>query len=270
MKVSYYTIAPPPALADVVRFYWVFEIEGINGLPYVYRSMADGCAELVFHYEGPFQEVVANGKLAPTLATLHAQSAIHRRFEVRQNFGIFGAYIYPSALPQLFGYSAAALSGEMPELPALLGSDGAVLEERILIAENNQERADILSGFLLKRMGKGKPGNVMAQHAVRLMLASNGQVSPTKLSDHLSISLRQLERQFKDYAGFSPKTFSRILRFQSAIKEFGNGSKRLVEIALDCGYYDQAHFNHDFNQFSGYAPGEYFFGRPEGVEYREV
>ncbi|HEX2898290.1 MAG TPA: helix-turn-helix domain-containing protein [Bacteroidia bacterium] len=86
----------------------------------------------------------------------------------------------------------------------------------------------------------------------------------------MGISMRQLERTFKDHAGFSPKTYARILRFQSTTKEYGNTHKTLTDIALDCGYYDQAHFIHDFRQFSGYAPGDYFFGKPEGIEYRET
>ena len=36
-----------------------------------------------------------------------------------------------------------------------------------------------------------------------------------------------------------------------------HGSFNLVSIALDCGYYDQAHFCRDFRSFSGMTPQEY-------------
>ncbi len=270
MNVSYKMIPPPPQLAAVVRFFWVFEIDGIDGTPYIYRSMADGCAELVFHYRGPFSELLGNETLHSPLAHMHAQTAQHRRFVTHENFSIFGVYIYPYALPQLFGFAAATLSNEMPDFGALLGPEGEVLTAQMLTANTESDRVATLSRFLIGRLEKGKPGNLAAKMTVKEMLQRNGQASVTALAATSGISTRQLERQFQDYAGFSPKTFARILRFQSALKRYGHQNESLTAIALDCGYYDQAHFIHDFEQFSGYVPSDYFKGHPEGVEYREV
>ena len=56
--------------------------------------------------------------------------------------------------------------------------------------------------------------------------------------------------------------FGRILRFRRAAAELaGPAGRSLAEIALDCGYYDQAHLNRDFREFSGRTPTR-AHGRP--------
>lgn len=82
-------------------------------------------------------------------------------------------------------------------------------------------------------------------------------------------STRQFERTFKQFAGFNPKLFSRIIRFQTALGEYHNKDKSLTEIAYECGYYDQSHFIQDFKEFSGHNPKEYFSGKTEATEWRD-
>lgn len=273
MKVTYYTIPPPPALAGYVRFFWVYEIDFDAMVPYIYRSMADGCPEMVFHYKGDFREVNNDGSMeqcSGPRSMVHAQSARYRRFVTQEHFGIFGAYLYPFAIPYLFGQSSASFSNQLPDLQTLLGAAGRELEEKIMLAVNNHERTMILSTFLQTQLDTVRRKETIIQSAVRHLVHSEAINNIGALSDQYYLSTRQFERKFKEYAGFAPKTYSRIIRFQSALKEYGNQNKSLTEIAYQCGYYDQSHFIHDFKEFSGYHPRQYFSGKPEGAEYREV
>jgi methylphosphotriester-DNA--protein-cysteine methyltransferase len=78
-----------------------------------------------------------------------------------------------------------------------------------------------------------------------------------------------LKGVFKHFSGFSPKLFSRIIRFQSALNHYGKKEKKLTEIAYDAGYYDQSHFIQDFKEFSGHSPKEYFSGKTETTQWRD-
>jgi AraC-like DNA-binding protein len=272
MSTTYYTIAPPPELAPYIRAFWVFEHEVMPGSNYVYRSMADGCAEMVFHYKALWQEMKADDTMGDTYqhSLLHAQSRQYKRFVTSESFGIFGVYLYPFAVPQLLACSSAAVSNYMIGLQDFLGSAGRELEERIMLARDNQDRVAILSAFLLKQLHKHRQEEQSIYEAVKQVIHSQAFMPVAALSQYYNLSQRQFERKFKAFAGFSPKMYSRITRFQWAMKHYGDNSRSLTDIAYECGYYDQSHFIHDFKEFSGYHPGQYFRGKPEGIEYREV
>jgi AraC-like DNA-binding protein len=260
--MNYYTIKPPAVLADFVRYFWVLECDVPVKGDYVYRSMADGCAEILFHYEGQFDELLNNEKAEKSfLSGVHGPSAHFRRFRINKSFGIFGAYLYPYSLKLLFKTPASELSNNMPELHSYLGKDGVELEEQIMVANNNEERVEILSTFLIGKLYKIDDNHSHVTALVRSMIDDNGLVKVGELASRCCLSVRQFERKFKEYAGFSPKFFSRIIRFQSVFSEFSGKQSSLSEVAYACGYYDHSHFIQDFREFSGYNPKEFLSGK---------
>lgn len=265
----YYQLPPPPALAKYVRFFWVLEGELAAGDSYIHRSMADGSAEMIFHYKGVFDTLTGPG--TPNLRSgVDGQASKFRRYQVHESFGIVGAYLYPFAIPALLGHSAAALTNQMPDLHSLLGQAGKDLEEQILLAKNNAMRISILSAFLMKRVIKNQQPAPGIFSAISYIIHTRGMTDVSTLSSQYCLSTRQFERNFKEFAGFSPKLYSRIVRFQSAIAQYGQADKSLTEIAYDCGYYDQSHFIHDFKEFSGLHPRHYFGGKAEGTSWRDA
>lgn len=260
------TYPPPPSLARFVRMFWVFEHDVPEDSPYVYRSMADGCVEMVFHYKGTFTG--EDGNYHP--AVVHAQSSKHQRFLTNGSFGIFGVYLYPFALPQLFGLSSAAFSNEIPGLTHVLGAEGECLQEQVLLATSDAQRIQLLCKFLLTRLAQRRQNETAAHVAIREIIRVKGQVNISALASDVCLSTRQFERRFKEFSGFTPKLFTRIIRFQQALERYGREMRSMTDLAYECGYYDQSHFIHEFKEFSGYHPRQYFNGRPEGIEYREV
>jgi AraC-like DNA-binding protein len=84
-----------------------------------------------------------------------------------------------------------------------------------------------------------------------------GQISIGSLSADLGWSRRRLVERFREDIGLAPKVFARVLRFNHAVETLKAGElRRLSDVALDCGYYDQAHFDRDFRAFAGVTPTE--------------
>jgi transcriptional regulator GlxA family with amidase domain len=85
-----------------------------------------------------------------------------------------------------------------------------------------------------------------------------GQVRIDDLAFQAGLSARQLRRLFLDQIGLSPKHFCRVIRFRNSLSRLRQaGRADWAQVAIDSGYYDQAHFINEFRGFSGYTPGEF-------------
>ena len=269
--MKYATFPPPPHLARYVRFFWVLEGEVAPGTPYVYRSLADGCAELLFHYRSRFDEIAPDGSTDKSfLSGIHGPGRHYRRFSVPHSFGIFGVYLYPFALPRMLSVSGTELIDQMPDLQSVFGREGNDLEEQIMLAAGHTERVRILSRFLTAKLTRPSKTPVAVENCITHLIRTQAATDVGTLAREGFLSVRQFERHFKQLTGFGPKLFSRIIRFHAALDHYPRNLNPLTQIALDCGYYDQSHFIHDFKAFSGHHPKHYFSGQAEGSEYRST
>lgn len=264
----YQIFQPPPKLAPYVRFFWALEGDVSPSEEFVHRSMADGCVEIVLHYKAKFDEIDVTGKIEVSpLASIQAQSTRFRRFSTDESFGIFGAYLYPFAIPRLFSFPASDFTDISPDLESVFGADGRRLEEQVSVAVDNDQRVKIVGKFLQGKLDGHTRELPTVYHAVHSILDAQGSVNVAAMARYHALSTRQFERKFKELAGLPPKLYSRIIRFQAATQHKFNGERDLTEIAYACGYYDQSHFINDFREFSGYTPKEYFWNEAEGTQY---
>jgi AraC-like DNA-binding protein len=60
---------------------------------------------------------------------------------------------------------------------------------------------------------------------------------------------------FHEEVGLAPKQFARVRRFQWALRWLRKGPRvNWAWLAVECGYYDQAHLIKDFQTFAGVCP----------------
>jgi len=148
------------------------------------------------------------------------------------------------------------LSGRVVPLTALWGRAGTLLHEALACAGGWEERFALLDDFFLARLDDALSPVPSVTRALGRLRASGGTARVSELAAEIGCSRRHLAAGFHEQVGVSPKLLGRILRFQRAVSLVGSGSG-WAEIALRCGYYDQAHMVRDFNQFAGASPGEF-------------
>jgi AraC-like DNA-binding protein len=90
----------------------------------------------------------------------------------------------------------------------------------------------------------------------------------SEVTARVGLSHRHFIRLFGEEVGLTPRIFCRVRRFQEALRLCaGEEQIGFGELALACGYFDQAHFIRDFRAFSGLSPTAYLKHRSEHLNH---
>jgi methylphosphotriester-DNA--protein-cysteine methyltransferase len=128
----------------------------------------------------------------------------------------------------------------------------------VLAASTPREKFAILEQALVNLAARPIQIDACVAHAVRALSRSPQVQTIAALGQCMSISARKFSRLFTQQVGLKPKTFARVQRFNRVLTQIGLGREiDWAGVVAQCGYYDQAHFIHDFRAFSGFTPSEY-------------
>jgi AraC-like DNA-binding protein len=98
----------------------------------------------------------------------------------------------------------------------------------------------------------------LVRHTSSVIAAATGAVAIGDLSVAAGVSSTHLAQRFKEVVGVTPKRFARTYRFAAAVLAIDPaGPVDWLELAGRAGYYDQAHFGHEFRAFTGLTPTRY-------------
>lgn len=96
--------------------------------------------------------------------------------------------------------------------------------------------------------------------SVQLIESSHGR-GPIDRFVPDGLQTRQWQRRFLAATGLTAKTFARITRLQRLVGLHESGQfRRWADLALESGFYDQAHLANDFRAFTGQSPDSFFQG----------
>jgi AraC-like DNA-binding protein len=267
--MNYHTIPPPAALAEYIQFFWVLEGSATAQKPFYHRVLAESSPEWIFYCKGQFElDGTGTERHKTPVSCLSGQMQNFKKLFTLNDFCLFGVYLFPYAVPGIFGVPAHSLSDQTVDTVTLLGREGELLDEKMYTASDHRQRAILISQFILQRLTNSRETASPVFASIRHILSSSTALSIPALADDCYLSRRQFERKFIHYAGYSPKQFQRIARFNAVIKGFEQRPGSLTEMAYNCGYYDQSHFIHDFRLFSGYNPKAFFTQQKHADDYR--
>ena len=158
-----------------------------------------------------------------------------------------------------FGLPMSELANRAVGVEDLLGPSADALVAQLEDIGDWGARFDIVESMIARRIASARPVAPEVWHAWTRLSETGGAAPVQSLATETGWSRKHLTTRFREQVGLPPKSIARILRFNAAVRRINaSGNKEnWAAIALASGYYDQAHFNHDFREFTGVTPGDY-------------
>ena len=106
-------------------------------------------------------------------------------------------------------------------------------------------------------LGYMRVDDVRVRHAIVLMEENlEAPLTIATVAKMTGNSVRQLERLFLTSVGVTPKDFYRTMRLRYARWLLLNSTRRITDIAYQCGFADSAHFIRNFKDIYDITPGK--------------
>ncbi len=167
-----------------------------------------------------------------------------------------GASFRPGSSPVSFlGAPIRELTNTIATFADLWGNSGQILVNQCLRARNcTTDLIALLDHYFLNKLSSDNSDGPV-DLVLQAIVTNRGQVKIEDLIRETGLSRCQFARRFKQRVGLTPKQFSRLERMRYTLHRFFHEPyENLAELALECGYYDQAHFNREFRSFTGFSP----------------
>jgi AraC-like DNA-binding protein len=171
---------------------------------------------------------------------------------------VAGVVFRPGGTVPFIAAPARELSDADVPLEALWGRQRAqLLREQLLGASDPDSTLDALEATLLN-VCREKAAHPAVRYALSEFRAHSSVARIRAVTDAIGLSPKRFIERFKADVGVTPKRYCRLLRFQRVVSNAHPGGETdWAELALACGYFDQAHLIHDFREFSGLTPTAY-------------
>lgn len=177
--------------------------------------------------------------------------------DTREQVAVMGIEFQPGGAAVFFRERMDVLRDGCVDLQDLMGARDAALRDALLAATSPDARLQALEGWLRT---SGYTGIVPLDvaHALRALDARPEVAALVPLARDMGISARRLGERFQHWIGLSPKRYLRLQRFHHAVRSARPpADEGWADMAVACGFYDQAHLVHEFRAFSGMSPGEF-------------
>ena len=261
---------PSPPLSEFVDVFWICESYQVAHEKE--RLMPDGSVELVVNLR---EDCIRNydARDPGCFSTipgcvLSGPRSEYFVIDTEGESNTVGVHFKPGGAFPFFKVPANELHNQSIALESLWGAASSRLRERLLAAPTPEAKFRQLEICLLEQLAKPMERHPAVAFALEQFFGHSPAPKVSRVLEQVGFSQRHFIQLFGQEVGLTPKMLCRVNRFQKVIRRAHTvGEVDWAEVALSCGYYDQSHFIHDFQAFSGITPSQYLRQRTEHVNH---
>ncbi|MET7029946.1 helix-turn-helix domain-containing protein [Sediminicola luteus] len=249
---------PCESLRPFVELFWEGSFNANASGQISMQLIPNGCLELIIHLNDLHCNLQKDNSWSQTPDYMII-GMFTQPYEVRfeNHVKVFAIRFKPEAIYNVFGVPASKLKERYEDMSMVLGSSFRDFSHRLREEKSVGGMIRNTEKYLLKCLLENKIDLNYVNSAADLIRNTKG-IKIEDLPNRLYISQRQLEREFKDKVGISPKHYLRITRINEVLRMLSaNRPIDLTSVAYHCGYFDQAHFIKDFKRITGIKPTIY-------------
>jgi AraC-like DNA-binding protein len=239
------------------------------------RFLPDGNTEIIFDFDDRPQHIYDNQTLEEKQACRHVWASGVRTEYItipsRRHAAMFIISFRKGMAYPFFPVPMNEMADRVVDADLLWQSDFAFLRERLRETSEIKLKFETAESFLRKHFAGRLVSNPAVEYALGEIVRRPDQINLARMNQNIGYSQKHFIGMFKRQVGITPKAYLKIIRFQKAIGEIEQPKEvDWTAISQDCGFYDQAHFIHDFKFFSGFTPGEYLHRKNDILNYVPV
>lgn len=171
---------------------------------------------------------------------------------------VLGIKFRPGGFYPFLKSPVSDFSDDTIALNSVFEVDTANLESNILSADEKEQMVERAEGFLRQYLPEKDERVEFINQIIGEIIADKTLVKVDQLSERFDLGKRTLQRMFRRYVGVPPKwVIKRYRLHEVAGKLVEDQQTDWAKLAVDLGYFDQAHFIKDFKSIVGESPAEY-------------
>jgi AraC-like DNA-binding protein len=243
-------------LNPYVDFFWSGKFNINSAKLFSQRVIPYGYVELIIHLSDDHCEIFDGSDFSASPDYLLI-GLFTEPYDVhfRKLVNVFGIRFKPEGIYNIFGVPASEFHQNFEDMESIAGKNFKEFCSKLRESNSVSQMIQQTENYLQKNIRNSKINLYYLNRAAEIIRKLNGNISIHDLSSKVYISTRQLEREFKQKLGISPKSYMKIARLNEVNRKIQNGERvDLTELSYSTGFSDQAHFIRDFKKFTGESP----------------